>query len=100
MTLSAERGLSCREESSGSLQQDSQIFLHFSLEPADAENRARPQRIRKGRRRQRPTAFGSISMQGASDICDHGEIYAFYAVLPLMCLHEPIWKLLIIECDE
>ena len=72
MAFSAKRRLSCGEGLIVSLQEATEISLESPLQSASEKECVRLQRSRKGRRRQRQAAFGSISMRGAPDACDAG----------------------------
>ena len=72
MELSAKRRLSSREGLFESLQEDTGSCLGEPLQAASGEVGIRSQRSRKGRRKQRQAAFGSITMRGAPDACNAG----------------------------
>lgn len=74
MALSARRRLVVlREEKIAQPRAEPDISLDFFLQPADSPSCEWSQRLKKGRkRRQRPSAFGSLSMGGVPAACDHG----------------------------
>ena len=74
MALSARRRLVVlREENVALPRAEPDPFLDSFLQPADSSSCDRSRRLRKGRkRRQRPSAFGSLSMGGVPAACDHG----------------------------
>ena len=55
-----------------SLQEDTEISLESPLQAASGKECVRSQRSRKGRRKQRQPAFGSISMRVAPDAGNAG----------------------------
>lgn len=72
MALYAKRRLACAEGFTEAFGEDSRPSLNPLLQSTEEEAFEGPTRTRKGRRKQRRSAFGSISMGGVVEACDDG----------------------------